>query len=212
MKEVLLNKKDSSVPFVWKKNDEYFIEGVKYTDDIELLMSAIDDVQALEFDDLEDSNEVANNKEDYWKALFNYQWSEGGLVLWHNPTEMWEQELTRRGEAFCKCGTKKFMHYKSWCPACDIPQPDKKGAVDLIHLCNCIEHQHKLQDRQLWAWITDNFEFHNDSYISLDGWHIYEYDYDDIQYYYYDKTLGESYLKMINDVYPIDKHLFLVSW
>ena len=109
MKEIVLYKKDSDVPFVWKVDGEYFIEGVKYTDDVELLISAIVDVQALGYYDL---NQRKDNKADYWKAYFNYQWAGGGLVLWHNPTEIWEQELTRRGEAFCQCGAKSLCTTK----------------------------------------------------------------------------------------------------
>ena len=82
----------------------------------------------------------------------------------------------------------------------------------MIHLCKCLEHKHGLQDREMWQWITDNFEFHNDSYLSLEGCELNQNDYDKIEDYIFEESFGKAYLKMINDVFPIDKHLFLVSW
>lgn len=198
MKEILLNKKDSEIPFVWKEDDKYFIEGIEYVNDINLLLSAVSEVQEVKYNDL---FKRCSTKNEYWQQYFNYQWSGGGLVLWHNPTEMWEQELTRRGELFCSCGAKKFMYYTSLCPNCDIPKPDDKGAVSLIPLCTCLEHKHKLKNREIWEWIKDNYDFSNDSYINLEN--------------YYGEDLDEdfpNYLNMIDEVYPVKTTLFYISW
>lgn len=114
---VLLNTK-SGKPFVTKKGKKYFVEKVEYKDDINLLLNAIKEVKEVKYDDLFDKE--LKTKEDYWKRYFNYQWNDGGLILWHNPTEMWNQELTRRGELKCsKCGALMVMHYRSYCPICE---------------------------------------------------------------------------------------------
>ena len=140
--EVILTRKDSNEPFVTKQGNQYFIEGVKYTDDINILLNAIKNVKAIKYQDLHDNHKT---KEEHWQAYFNFQWTEGGLILWHNPTEMWRSELSRRGKLGCpKCGGKMQMYYSPYCPICDFKGKAKKNLMQMIYF---IETKYKIDTR-----------------------------------------------------------------
>lgn len=114
---IVLNKKDGKTPFVTKIGRKYFIEKVRYTGPIKILLDAIKNVKEAKYEDLHKVKH--KTKEEHWQVHFDYQWSNGGLILWHSPSDMWQQELTRRGEAYCpKCGSQLKMNYISYCPIC----------------------------------------------------------------------------------------------
>ncbi len=114
--EILLTKQDGKTPFVTKKGKSYYIEKVKYTDDINILLNAIKNVKPVEYNDLFKGYPT---KEEYWQVAFNLQWKDGGLILWHNPTEYWLCEQTRKGKSVCsECGNKLEMYYVPYCPIC----------------------------------------------------------------------------------------------
>ena len=144
---ILLTYKDSDKPFVTKKGKQYFIETTKYTDDVNILLNAIKNVKPAAYDDL--FKKPGKNKEEYWQKHFNYQWSGGGLILWHNPTQMWEQELARRGELNCpNCGRKMHMYYTPECPVCDFKGKAKKNLIQMIAY---IEAKYNIQTRDCAA-------------------------------------------------------------
>lgn len=139
---VLLTKKDSNEPFVTQRGNTYYIEGVKYTDDPKILLNAIKNVKPAEYNDL---HEEYKTKEDYWQVHFNHQWCEGGLILWHNPTEMWKAKNTRSGKELChKCGEKLHMYYTPYCPICDFKGKAKKNLMQMIAF---IEAKYKIDTR-----------------------------------------------------------------
>jgi len=190
-----LLRKINGDSFVTYDGTDYFIEGVKYTDNIDLLLDAIAHVKESDYNSL---FTTSNTKEDYWKKHFNYQYSNGSLVLWSNPTELWESELARRGTLLCtKCNTPKYMHYHPICPKCDKPVITPFNVIDMIPLCNYLENLHNLKKRELWDWIKNNVEFSNDSFISL---------------HRYFEGDSNKYIKMINDYSPIQTTLYFISW
>lgn len=145
---VVLCKKDGS-PFVVKKTKYYYIENVKYTDDVKILLNAIKQVKEVKYDDLF-KPEHGTNKQDFWNVYFNYQWSGGGLILWHNPTELWEQELSRKGKLNCKvCGTKMHMYYIPYCPMCDRAEELRKSnpKYNLIKMITFIQTKYNIDIR-----------------------------------------------------------------
>jgi len=207
--EVLLTFKDSDEPFVIKQDGKYFIIDYKghehkteYTDDPQILLNAIERVNDRDYHSMVSNR--AKTKEDYWQGYFDYQWSgTGGLILWHNPTEAWKSELSRRGELGCeKCGGKMTMYYKPTCFNCDKPQPDDRGQIMLIPACYYVALKNDLDIREVWEAVGDangDYEFYhrNDSPC-----HLHMTGDEDIDYY----------LKMIDDVWPLKKTTFYVSW
>lgn len=193
MKEtILLTKKDSGKPFVTKRGKNYYVEGVKYTDDVKLLLNAVKTVKAVDYNAL---NNLKNrtSKEKMWKTYFNYQWNEGGLILWHNPTKIWQDELTRQGKLFCqKCGTKMRMYYKSYCPICDGFKKTKKD-YQYHHMIDYIEAKYnidtgcyansKFKVKCMFSWNTKHqFKWENKNFPLMEefrknpapGWGVSE--------------------------------------
>lgn len=118
---MVLNKQNGD-PFVTLEDGVYFIEGVEYTDDIDVLTNAIAKVKPGEYQDMFNK---WTSKADYWQAQFNHQWSGGRLILWWNPTKSWNEELARRGELHCpRCNTKMVMYFHSYCPLCSGVKPE----------------------------------------------------------------------------------------
>lgn len=153
MKEtVLLTKKDSDEAFVTKRGKNYYIEGTKYTDDTELLLDAIKNVKDVSYDDLL-KEENRSSKEQMWKTYFNHQWSDGGLILWHNPTNLWRDELARQDKLVCiKCDSKMRMYYKPYCPLCEGVTNTKKGQnYQYAHFVDLIETKYDLNLRDYGA-------------------------------------------------------------
>ena len=130
--KIILFKKDGKTPFVTKRSKHYFIEGVKYTDDISILLNAIESVKPCSYQELNATSKIST-KEEYWQRCFNYQWSGGGLILWHNPTIVWKEELARRGQLPCdKCGNKMHMYYTPWCPICDMKGKARRNLIQMV--------------------------------------------------------------------------------
>jgi hypothetical protein len=200
--EVILTKNGKDTPFVTKKGDTYFIEGVKYTDDINILLEAIKNVKECDYQTMVGCGHADKNltKESYWQYSFNYQWNNGGLILWHNPSEMWKDHLTRLGKSFCPtCGRKLIMYYRSYCPKCEEVKPDKKGRINIHEMGYALAIKHNLGERAIIDAICreGNFVQSNDSPVDL---------------YFTGKESIDKYLRLVNEVYPLESTQFYVSW
>ena len=200
--EVLLTKHNSDIPFVTKKGEKYFIENVEYTDDINILLNAIKNVKPIDYQSMFVKDEK-ETKETYWQRHFNHQWTAGGMILWHNPTEMYNQELTRQGILRCpECGGKMVMYYRSYCPVCEgKPKKDKKGRYMLFEIFNYLSAKHNIPEQEINDAILDPdiFEYSNDTVIDL---------------YIPDGASDEckKYLKMIDEEWLLETTNFFVSW
>jgi hypothetical protein len=156
---VILNKKNGK-PFVTKVGKKYFIEKVEYTDDINLLLDAIANVKSVQYNDLFSPN--LKTKEDYWKTHFNHQWGNGGLILWQNQSEMWRQEMTRRGQEFCPtCNTKMKMYYTPYCPNCEELKKDEHGRYNFIKMETKVYLKYKITSHRDYA--VDKFKLSKSS-------------------------------------------------
>lgn len=203
MKKILLTYYNSDFPFVVEEDGKYFIFNFKdcdnyteYTDDPEILLNAIKNVKPIKYYDM--VNSESNTKAEYWQQYFNYQYNDGGLVLWCDPTKSWDEELARRGKLFCpKCGEKKIMYYTPICINCDKPKKDKKGRIMLIPACYYVERKNNLHHRLIWETICNYFVESNDTSCDL---------------YFTDDDDVDKYIKMIDDEFPIETTNFFVSW
>jgi hypothetical protein len=204
MKKTLLTYYNSDLPFVIEEDGKYFITNVKgydktteYTDDPEILLNAIKNVDPINYQDMFTYN--AKTKEEYWQLYFNYEYNGGGLIMWQNPTESWNSELARRGKLLCpKCGDKMIMYYKPICTKCEKPEKDKKGRIMLIPACYYVEKKNNLPHRTIWQTISDNEFFeHNDTSCDL--------------YFTGDEDV-DKYIRMIDEEFPIEITNFFVSW
>ncbi len=197
MKDILTKRNGKS--FVTFDDGKYFIEGVEYTDDIDLLLEAIETVCSIEYKDLYNTN-LYPNKRTYWMAHFNYQWSGGGLISWQNPAEIWTEELCRRGELHCdSCNGKMEMYYRPMCFNCYSPQPEEDGSLNLIEVIKHLAIKLDWNYNVVWKWVCDNYEFSNDSYIKLRK--PTEHTGNEIDYW-----------AAINEHFNTPTHLFYVSW
>lgn len=199
--ETILTKNGNDIPFVTKDLDVYFIEGVEYTDDIDLLLNAIKNVKPMTYHEMCECFSTKDlDKASYWQYSFNYQWNNGGLILWHNPSEMWEHHEARQGKLVCStCGSKKIMYYKTYCPKCDKPTADKKGRYTIHQIGYYLAAKHNLPERAIIDAITrsDHFEYSNDSPIDL--------------YFTGDESV-DKYLRLIDAEYPLETTNFFISW
>ena len=205
--EVLLNFDKTNIPYVIKIEDKYFIINNKgwdnkteYIDDINILLNAINNAKSIGYYDMINGRSKAKSKEEFWQFSFDYMYSgNGGLILWFNPTEMWNQELARRGLLNCdNCGGKMIMYFTPQCFKCNKPTADKKGRFMLIPVCYYVSLKNSLPLREVWDSFRDtDFIFGNDTTVDL---------------YYTGKDKIDKYIKMIDDEFPIETSLFFVSW
>lgn len=177
MKEtVLLISKFNSEPFVTKRGKNYYVEGVKYTDGVKLLLDAVKNAKVVEWDEINKQKNKTSKKK-MWELYFNHQWSRGGLILWHNPTELWNCELTRQEKLPCqKCGAKMRMYYNPYCPICDGFKKTKKGHnYKYAHMIDYIEakyqldtrtySEHKFKVKNMFSWnVKHLFEWENKNF------------------------------------------------
>lgn len=198
--EILL-KKTNGEPFVIKKDGEYFIQMVKYTDDPQILLDAIKNVQVIDFDTLMKREvSLAANKAEYWQHLFNYQYNNGGLVMWENPTEIFEQHLARLGKSLCPdCGGTRIMYYRPICPKCLVPKKDKKGRVQFFEVVYVVAEKNKINPQEFFDVIFgyDQFNISNDTVVD---------------FYFTEDENVNKYLRMINAEFPLESTNFFVSW
>lgn len=167
MKEILLNKHESENPFVWKENGLYYVDGVEYKDDVDILLNAIKNAKPITY---HEQFKKVNTKEENWQLSFNYMYNNGGLILWHNPTEMWDQELARRGEKNCPdCGKPMQMYYVPTCFHCKKPVPDEKGRGNLIMAKNWLKNnESEFNADYFWDYLCDSgYIKGNDTWTSL---------------------------------------------
>lgn len=213
--EILLNFYNTQVPFIFKKENKYFISNVapgfensstkewekhstEYTDDVNILLNAIKKAKSFTYQEMSVSGKT-KTKEDYWQNYFNYMYSgKGGLILWHNPTESWNSELSRRGELPCKkCGNAMTMYYVPTCFYCEKPEKNKRGQLMFIPVCYYIALKNKLKMNTIKKALWDEFVQGNDIPCNL---------------YFTGKKEIDSYLSMINKEFPIEKNTFFVFW
>ena len=139
MKEILLNKYRSDKAFVWCKDGKYFIDGVEYNDDVNILLNAIQDVKPITYHEI---FERVDTKEKYWQLRFNYMYNNGGFVMWQNPSSAWEDELARRGEKMC--------------PDCKKPMP-KNGEGNLLMARNWLRNNEaEFNSDAWWDYLLEN--------------------------------------------------------
>jgi hypothetical protein len=193
-KEILLNKFESDKPFVWKEGDKYFIDNVEYTDDINILLNAIKNVKTITYHEM---FEKVDTKEEYWQLQFNYMYNNGSLVLWHNPSEGWDEELARRGEKLCPdCGKPMEMYYVPTCFHCKKPMPDKKGRGNLLEARNWLRNnESEFNADKWWHYLCDNdYIKGNDTWTSLPS------------------DSNNEQMKLFLKHFPVNDILWEVSW
>lgn len=209
--KVLLCFDGTEIPFVIKREDKYYINNsvamnriisdntlTEYTDDIDLLLNAIKQAKSIDYHSM---FQKVDSKAENWQLSFNYMFSgKGGLVMWHNPTEMWDAELARRGELVCKiCGNKMTMYYTPQCFKCEKPKPDKKGRYMLIPVCYYVALKNGLPIREIWEHISRETDFieGNDRPCDL---------------YMTEDEETDKYIEMIDKEFPVETTNFFVSW
>jgi len=198
--EILL-KKANGDPFVIKKDGEFFIQMVKYTDDPQILLDAIKNVQAIDYQTLmKQEGTLAATKAEYWQHMFNYQYNNGGLVMWENPTEIFEQHLARLGKSICpNCGGTRIMYYRPICPKCHVPEKDKRGRFNFFEIVYQIAAKNGIDSEKMRRTILrcDHFNISNDTVVD---------------FFLTGKKDVDQYLKLIDAEYPLDTTNFFVSW
>ena len=213
--EILLTFHNSEIPFVFKKGEKYFISNVgpgfknspvkewekhstEYMGDSTILLNAIKNVKSFTYQELLKSH-ATKTKEEYWQHYFNYMYSGiGGLILWQNPTTCWESELARRGELLCKkCGNPTKMYYVPTCFHCEKPKKNKQGHYMFIPVCYYTALKNKLEMNIIKQALWEEFVRGNDLSCNL---------------YFTGNEHTDSYLKMIDKEFPIEKNTFFVSW
>jgi hypothetical protein len=193
-------------PFVYYKDGDLYLEHFKVLEhDIESVLRAVREYKHPEKTSTDfyqqDLFKKHSNAYDFWFVYFTYQAIGGGLVLWHDIQEVWNEELARRGEHRCpKCQTKTVMYCKPICPACNEVSK-YKGAINHFEVAYKLAYKHGVSDYHEYidAFMNNSEDFRNDgiceTYIPEDG------DPDEIQR-----------LKEINAEYNFDKYAFWVSW
>lgn len=204
MEETILNKRNGK-PFITRKGETYFIEGVEYTDDIAILLDAIANVKEVQYQDL---HKRYATKEEHWRTKFNYQWGYdgAGLILWWNPTECWNEELTRRGELHCdKCGAKMVMYYRSYCPLCEGIKPEGEY-YDYLKVAQYIEAKYTVLLRgedDFWHFLVDLIDIRNDCLRAINWIDIKGETQEDWQ-----RVICDYFIAEFGD----NDHKFLFSW
>jgi len=198
--EILL-KKVNGDPFVIKKDGEYFIEMVRYTDDPKILLDAIANVKAVDYHTMVNADQQKDiTKENFWQYHFDYQYNNGGLVMWENPTEIFEQHLARHGKSTCPtCGGTRIMYYRPICPKCHVPEKDKRGRYSFFEIIYCIAAKNNIDSKEMKKAILDcdHFDIRNDSVVD---------------FFFVENEKVDKYLRMIDTEYPLSETNFFVSW
>lgn len=204
-----------SKPFVYYKDGNLYLEHFMVLEqDKEMVLRAVSEYKRPEKSQHEfyhqdlagASNKKYDNMYDYWFSEFVYQAMGGGLVLWHDIHEGWNQELARRGVHRCpKCGTKTVMYYRPFCPACD-EVTKYKGALNLFEIAYKLSHRYGVNYNE---------------YTSAFGEYCEEFGNDRVCDGYMPKRSAEDNeqtkrmldrLEEINMSYPFANNLFWVSW
>lgn len=155
MNKVMLLDKVGN-PFVTKKGKYYYIRNHKFIGEESLILDAIAQVKEVTFNELTNAQDI-DNKEDYWKRAFNFEWTSGGLILWYNVKEYWSHELCRRGELNCKeCGGKTVMYYTPYCPICE-PIKKVNGYFNFIKMQTYVNAKYGKVPHSFWQNVFLNY-------------------------------------------------------
>ena len=218
MEDIILMKYDVAVdhyhydqPFAYYKNGDLYLTNAKVLNiDTTATLKAIKEYVKPEMTSIDYYHEVLNKRDaidnayDYWFILFTYQAIGGGSILWQNIESGWENELCRRGKHFCsQCGTKTHMHYKPFCPNCgDVELV--RGNPTLFHIIIKLGFENRIDyHKYLDAFNTVADDYSNDSFV-------YAYLPQEDSKYCTKEDI--KLLKHIDNIYPLDKHVFWVSW